>query len=149
MNDLLKGFSILSLTALAIFMTLQYEQSASVEDADVLALQQALLQGADPTQIQPAPAAGSPDAQCRTGDLTITDPQLPLHQRPYSAVLSEQRFYVRVHDPRVLLELQNPTATTAKQLNSLPKAVALSLADFGQLEQRCLTQSLVISKIVQ
>lgn len=148
MNDTLKGVSILVVTALGIGGMLQYQQSWEMplftelakyqHEQEAAELQQSILAGADPTQLQLPSAAGESAPACYQGYLTAKG-----RREAYYGVDYQGQRYIQLQDSRQILRLSQ-SGDRAQAPAALPQGIKSALAA-GYKSGTCLSKDLIIS----
>lgn len=160
MNDTMKGISILSVTAIAIFGVLNQDNhgfdiaflagiEADAEKSASLQLQQSILAGVDPTEIQEPSAAGVTEGtrsvDCYRGWISIDDDNMALDQQAYISAANEQAIYARILDRKLIIEIPNNNKTLARRAESVPVEIAVELADAAVINKQCTRKDLIIT----
>jgi hypothetical protein len=160
MNDTMKGISILSVTAIAIFGVLNQDNQgfdiaflagigAETEQSASLQLQQSILAGVDPTEIQEPSAAGVTErargVDCYRGWISIDDDNMTLDQQAYISAANEKTMYVRIVDRKLIIEIPNNNKTLARRADNVPVEIAVELADVAVINKQCTRKDLIIT----
>lgn len=156
MNDAMKGVSILSVTAVAIFWMLNQDNKGfeiaflmndSAERSAAWQLQQSILAGADPTQTQEPSAAGVFGLNCYRGRVSLHNEEMQLEQQSYISVANQTTMFMRVAGQKIILEIPINDKEVARRAMSVPVDIAVELADMQEQGRQCLRENLIITAL--
>jgi len=163
MNDALKGVSILAVTVVAVGWMLNSDNDFEIAflknkpsaQQEALALQDAILQGDDPTSIQSPTAAGDsvknmPDTGCIHGLVSSQKgSSLTLNSAHYVGVLhTDEHIYMRLTGKPIYLKMPRNDYREVYVQDAMPVSAASVLADIKDPVDECTEVHLTIGNVV-
>jgi len=163
MNDALKGISILAVTAVSVGWMLNSDNNFEIAflkdepsaQQEAIALQDAILQGDDPTQVQSPSAAGNgqspmPSTGCFHGFVsTQQGSSVELQEAPYVGVVHDnEHIYMRLTGQPIYLKMPRDDYSEAVVQEAMPVTATSALADIKSPIDECQEAHVVLRNLV-